>query len=98
MRLVETHETNDYDIARQMIVDNLDNNDRIFLMDYYVKRDYRSQTTKTIYRVLEYAMCSNNSLDILLNTIEKLEKARDTRYFNIFLKHNNIITLIEREL
>lgn len=92
MKLIAIIETKDYDTARQVIVDNLTNPTQLFLMDYYVKEH------KTIYRVLEYKLYSNDSIDLLLNAIKNIEKARKTKYFNIFFKNDDTTTLIEREL
>lgn len=92
MKLVAIIETKDYDTAREVILDNLTNPTQLFLMDYHFK-DH-----KMIYRVLEYELYSNNSIDLLLNAIEKIEKVRKTKYFNIFFKNDDTTTLIEREL
>lgn len=91
MRLIQIHKCNDYDMARQMITDSFNRKDKLFLMDY----DF--DNGKMIYRILEYDLYSSDSLDKLLLMVENLEKGNRTRFFNIFLKYHNIITLVERE-
>lgn len=92
MRLLQIHKCHNYDMARQMITDSFTSKDKLFLMDYDFDND-----NKMTYRILEYELYSSDSLDKLLLMVENLEKGNRTRFFNIFLKYHNVITLVERE-